>query len=263
MTLTYIWHDCFVFSDEKASIVFDFWKDPTVKEDELPDFITSLDKSKPLYIVVSHHHKDHYTKRIFEWSKIFTNIRYVLSKDVVKYCRHILNPDSIYSGQKPSPESIIRLAHGESYEDDIVKIDAFGSTDIGNSYAITIDGKTLFHAGDLNAWIWMDESTEEEVEQAIIDYNNILETIYSSYRYFDIAMFPVDSRIGSGYYTGAKIFVRKFEVAHFFPMHFGLGETDAEQMRYQRDAAVISNYANEERGEYICLQSPYSSFSEP
>ncbi len=50
------------------------------------------------------------------------------------------------------------------------------------------------------------------------------------------------------------------DVAHFFPMHFGLG-TPEEQMKYQLDAADVENYANPERGEYICLQTPYSCFA--
>ena len=259
--LTYIWHDCFVYEDSKVIIIFDYWKDPTCEPGDLPDFIRHADKSKPVYVVVSHHHKDHYTKLIFEWSTLFENIKYILSKDVAKYARHILHPDSIYKGIKPAPESIVVLTPGQTYSDCNIAVKAYGSTDIGNSNCFTIAGESIFHAGDLNAWIWKDESTEEEVNKAISDFEDILDTIAIDREIIDIAMFPVDSRIGREYFTGAKMFVRKLHVKKFFPMHFGLGDTTEEQENYQIDATLIDLYANPERGEYICLQSPYSVFA--
>lgn len=262
--LTYIWHDCFVYTDHKVTMVFDYWKDTVAgNTDVLPAFLASTESSKPLYIIVSHHHKDHFTREIFKWSKHFSNIKYILSKDVAKASRHILTPGSIYSGPRPDPASVTILKPGEVYSDAFVKVEAYGSTDIGNSYAVEADGTTLFHAGDLNAWIWKDESTEKEVDKAIMDFKAILEVIKSRHEFFDLAMFPVDSRIGSEYYTGAKIFVGTFVVKHFFPMHFGLGETPAEQKKYMLDASKIDLYANPDKGEYICLQAPYSSFAMP
>ena len=46
-------------------------------------------------------------------------------------------------------------------------------------------------------------------------------------------------------------------------MHFGLGDTPGEQKKYQIDATRIDLYANPERGEYVCLQSPYAVFATP
>lgn len=261
--LTYIWHDGFVYEDDSVIIVFDFWKDPLAGDCGCPSFIEDADKSKRLYVLVSHHHKDHYTRKIFEWGRMFEKTRYILSTDVAKYCRHILKEDSIYAGPRPRAESVTVMKAGDVFEDDVIKVEAFGSTDIGNSYALTVSGKSIFHAGDLNAWIWKDESTDEEVNKAVGDFRRILTTIQECHKGFDIAMFPVDSRIGTGYYTGARIFVRTFDVAHFFPMHFGLGDTEEQQIKYARDASRIELYANPERGEYICLQAPYASYSEP
>ena len=94
-------------------------------------------------------------------------------------------------------------------------------------------------------------------------YESILDKIVSKYPEFDMAMFPVDSRLGTDYFTGAKIFLEKICVRHFFPMHFGLGDTSDEQMKYQLDAADVRNYANPSHGECICLQAPFSSFIMP
>lgn len=261
--LTYIWHDCFVYETPELMIVFDYWKDIKQSSDKTPLFIQNAVKTKPIYVLVSHHHKDHYSKQIFEWGKLFPNIKYILSKDVAKYTRHIINPESIYKGTRPTAESIVVLSEGDTYSDNLMTVKAYGSTDIGNSYIVSLHDQTIFHSGDLNAWIWKDESTEEEVKKALDDFESILEKIAIGHEKIDIAMFPVDSRIGSGYYTGAKIFVRKLDVKHFFPMHFGLGDTPEEQQKYQLDATCVDKYANPERGEYICLQSPYSSFCMP
>lgn len=260
MEIRYIWHDCFFISSESANLVFDFWMDPLTKNGSMPLFIQNADKNKPFYVFVSHHHKDHYSKRIFEWHSLFNDIHFIISKDTAKYARHILSENSIYKGQKPESSQVCVLTPGETYSDSVISVDAFGSTDIGNSYAVKIDGKTIFHAGDLNAWIWKDESTLQEIEKALNDYESILENILLKHSRFDYVMFPVDSRIGSDYFTGAKTFVRKFDVSHFFPMHFGLGESTEEQLKYQLDANRFTEYANPYRGEYISLQSPYSTF---
>lgn len=257
--LTYIWHDCFVFENEDLAIVFDYWKDPLAKKGEIPLFLKNIEIGKRIYVVVSHHHKDHYVKDIFNWAHLFPDVKYILSKDTAKFARHILSPNSVYNGARPDPSSVTVLQPGESYKDEYISAEAFGSTDIGNSYAIKAGDTTIFHAGDLNAWLWKDESTEDEVKTELKKFTDILDVITAKYPHFDLAMFPVDSRIGADYFTGARIFVNAIDVARFFPMHFGLG-TPEEQMKYQLDAAAVERYANPNRGEYICLQSPYSCF---
>lgn len=262
MEIKYIWHDCFTVRTPECSVVFDYWKDPVVGEGKPSRFIESGDPSEmlprdlPLYVVVSHHHKDHFNREIFRWAALFPNIRYILSRDTMRMCRHVFSPDSVYAGPKVDSSRATVLRPGESFSDGVMKVAAFGSTDIGNSYIVETGGYRLFHAGDLNAWVWADESTSAEVRAAIRDFEAKLEPIC---RYLveahdggcvDVAMFPVDSRIGSGYYTGAKIFVRAVDTARFLPMHFGLGDV-AEQARYERDALRFSLYANPDRGDYL------------
>ena len=123
-SLTYVWHDCFIYSNGTIAIIFDFWKDPLLcgsgnrdhENRERDDFSHLMQKimaeSKQIYVVVSHHHKDHYTKKIFDWSRKFPGIKYILSKDVAKYARHILTKDSIYSGIKPDPENVFVVRPG-------------------------------------------------------------------------------------------------------------------------------------------------------
>jgi L-ascorbate metabolism protein UlaG (beta-lactamase superfamily) len=173
----------------------------------------------------------------------------------------MLRPDSIYTGERPDKESVIVLHHGDSFNDGIININAFDSTDTGNSYLLTINRKHIFHAGDLNAWVWKDESTKAEIDAAIRNFKKILETIKICTNTIDIAMFPVDSRIGKEYWEGASIFVQEFEVKHFFPMHFELGETDEQRNKLATDARRFQDYANDNsKGDYIALQSPYAVY---
>lgn len=262
--LKYIYHDCFhLKSTGKCSLVFDFWKDPRVKEGEYPLFLNEIERGKPCYIFVSHHHKDHFTREIFEWARDYPEIFFILSKDTAKMARHILRPESIWNGYKVSQDRFCVLKPGEEYNDETVKIKAYDSTDIGNSYAVEIrvaqrDGTDLkvFHAGDLNAWIWLDESTQKEVTAAMSQFDNILYSIRDDHKEFDVAMFPVDSRIGRDYFTGARLFLKSFKVKRFFPMHFGLGENAEEDLKYKRDATAFQDYANPDYGECIGLLSP-------
>ncbi len=262
MRLTYIWHDCFYLEAENADILFDFWKDVCAPVGQQPLFLRTRDWDRPLYVMVSHHHKDHYDRVIFEWAKL-GRVHYILSDDTARFARHILNPGSIYKGTKPAPGQVTVLKTGDVYDDGVIRVEAYGSTDIGNSYWFSVDGFSGFHAGDLNAWIWKDESTAAEVAQAFEAFNRIVGSIRDSHPHIDYVMFPVDSRIGTDYFTGAAVFVREIDVARFFPMHFGLGDTVAEQERYRLDAAKTDLYMNPERGEYICLQAPYSSYADP
>ena len=91
---------------------------------------------------------------------------------------------------------------------------------MGVSYLVTAEGKTIFHAGDLNNWHWRDESTEEEVREAETAYLSELYYMKRTIKSIDVAMFPVDARVGKDYMRGAEQFVGEFNVGMFVPMHF-------------------------------------------
>lgn len=255
--VTFIWHDCFTVETPSANFIFDYWLDSNGANNPEPGFLDSLSPDKPLYVLVSHSHKDHFNTAIFGWASRFNNIHYIISKDVGKRIRHILSPTSVYSGPKVEAGKVTVLRPGERFEAEGVRIAAFPSTDVGNSYIAEVDGQRIFHAGDLNAWIWLDESTPAEIKKAMGDYNACLRDIESylilqQRQTIDFCFFPVDSRIGRDYPTGARIFVRKFDVGRFFAMHFDLGDED-ERLKRCREALNFNIYANTERGEYIPL----------
>ena len=87
---------------------------------------------------------------------------------------------------------------------------------------VTVDGKRIFHAGDLNAWVWKDESTPAEIEAALRDFDAVLAPIEARYKSIDLAMFPEDPRLGRDYDEGARIFRSRFDIGWFVPMHYEL-----------------------------------------
>lgn len=253
-SVTYIFHDCFVVETLSAILVFDYWLDCGGVKRDMPEVLSVADCKKPLYVFVSHGHKDHYNPSIFGWAEKFENVRYIVSRDVWKRMRHVVSETSVYSGPKLSADVVSAMRPGDMAEFSSVKVSAFPSTDIGCSYVVEVDGEVVFHAGDLNAWVWKDESTDAEIRKALGDYRACLRDIesYLKGRQIDYCFFPVDSRIGRDYFCGAAEFVRRFDVLRFFPMHFALGDLEERNMR-RIDALKFELYANKERGKYIAL----------
>lgn len=265
VSVRYVWHDCFTVVTDRCVMVFDFWKWPVRMYENgdpaaLRKFLGPEAAGLPVYVFVSHGHKDHFNPAIFGWTQDWEDVRYIVSNDVYKRIRHVVSPTSVYSGPRVDSSRVIRLLNGETWSDDLVSVQAFPSTDAGNSYAVRTGGLSFFHAGDLNAWIWKDESTEQELRKALGDYRACLDAVErAGFTGFDFAFFPVDSRIGRDYFTGAEMFVRRFDVRRFFPMHFALGDEEERETR-RADALRFDLYANRERGEYIALTAPGDSY---
>lgn len=261
-SLTYIYHDCFILETDEAVFLFDYWKDPLAGADnkDFPPLLSELDMNKPVYVLVSHHHKDHFSRRIFLWEQRLPDINYIISRDVLKAVRYMLTDGGTYAGFRPSPDRVHVLSEHESFADGIVRITAFGSTDIGNSYAVECGGYSFFHAGDLNAWLWIDESSPEEVEESRRSYVEIVDSVRSLFPSFDLALFPVDSRLGREYWWGAKYFVDSIRCGMFVPMHFELVLDEKDKRSRKEDAGAFSLYARKDFGSYLLLTGTRSRF---
>lgn len=204
--VTYLDHSGFAVTTPEAVMVFDYYKDPDKKLEkvlrEAPD--------KDVLFFVSHHHPDHFSTSIFELAQDRKRT-YILSNDIFSR----LVPEKGLSVAWMSPGDVIDQIPGTS------KVKAFKSTDVGVAYAITLpDGKVIFHAGDLNDWHWGQMSSPHDAHKAEKAFITIIDRIAEEYPKVDIAMFPVDARMGQDFARGANIFLEKIKVANFFPMHF-------------------------------------------
>ena len=260
--LTYIWHDCFVVRTHGAVLVFDYWRDASTAGakpiDVSPRFLDGIDASTPVYVFVSHHHKDHFNKAIFRWGERFRDIHFIISHDTAKFIRYMLRPGGTYAGYKPNPYTVTEMRPGGVYKDRLLRVDAFNSTDTGNSYLVTVGERRIFHAGDLNVWVRKDEATRAQAAAAMRDYLGILGDIrrVTNGEPLDLVMFPVDSRLGRDYWEGAAVFMYRLAVRVF--VHFCLAETPEEAEQRLDDACRFSDYAPE--GPFcVALQRPYSN----
>lgn len=233
MKLTYIYHSCFVIESEKFTLIFDYYKDSEEKyiHEHLADFPGKL------YVFSSHSHRDHFNPDILEWKNSRSDIQYILSKDIVDH--------ELYKG-----DGAFIIDKLETFTDDLIAVKAFGSTDLGVSFLVEGDGTKIFHAGDLNNWHWKQESTEEEVREAENFYLSELAHLVDETRHLDVAMFPVDHRLGNEYTRGAEQLLDKIKVDLFVPMHFWEHYKDANAFSEKVEAYGGRFFAIHKQGDF-------------
>lgn len=207
MRLTYIHHSGFAIEADGYSILIDYFKDTGKSPDRGFVHEELLKRTGTLYILSSHFHPDHFNPEILKWKADKKDIVYLFSKDILKR-RRATKEDATY------------LLKGDIYRDNKLVIEAFGSTDVGISFLIKAENKLIFHAGDLNNWHWKDESTPQEVMKAEQAYLKELDDLAKATDRLDLAMFPVDPRIGTDFMRGAQQFVDRIQTDLFVPMHF-------------------------------------------
>lgn len=232
--ITYVGHSGFALEINDTTFIFDYFNDPGNVVENI------LQRSLNTVVFASHSHEDHFNPEIFEWRKKYHNVRYILSNEIRRKLKNI---------DVSTAANIDFIKVGESITNINVPftVKAFGSTDCGCSFFITVGGFKIFHAGDLNNWHWSDDSTPQEIKNAENSYLKILKDIKDDTEDFDLVMFPVDSRIGSDYFRGAYQFVHTFRVKNFIPMHFW---NNPEQ------ACEFELYKKQNYGNYYCLANP-------
>ena len=99
------------------------------------------------------------------------------------------------------------------------------STDEGVAYLLKCSEGTLYHAGDLNDWVWPGESEEynrnmTESYRREIGRLNTYRQDYLNGHPIDAACIPLDPRQEKFYACGMLYFLREVPVSSVYPMHF-------------------------------------------
>lgn len=192
MNITYIHHSAFLAETESACLLFDYF------EGDLPP----IPLQKPLYVLASHIHGDHFSEKIFSISH--PDITFLLSFDI---------PQTAV----PIGVNVCFLQPHETWKDTVLSVETFRSTDEGVAFWCSVDGKEIYHAGDLNHWYW-----EGEDEQ----WNRDMTAAYRSEvagmagKTADVAFLPVDPRLGDWFYLGVNDFMKQADAGCIVPMHF-------------------------------------------
>ncbi len=201
MRVTFLDHSGFLVETDSAALLFDWWKG------ELP----AIRPGVPLYVFASHAHPDHFDPRIFSLDGQGREVRFILGRDI-----KLRNLER--RGVPPeTAEKCQSLRGGEALELPRARVEALPSTDEGAAFLVTLpDGQTVFHAGDLNWWHWEGEDK---------GWNRNMEVNFKRYagplrgRRIDLAMLPLDPRLGEAGFWGPAYFLETADIRRFLPMH--------------------------------------------
>lgn len=201
MNVTYIHHSGFLIETETAYYLIDYFQGS----------IPSLNPCKPVLVLASHKHHDHYQKSVFSTLQGMgmRHIYAVLSRDIP-------------SGARPEDVPCTCVSAGKRYElPQGQELVTFRSTDLGVAFLIR-DGKALFyHAGDLNDWVWSEESADDN-RQMTFKYRKQIDLLAQELdgRTLDAAFVVLDPRQEQDYYRGMLYFLQNIPCDCVYPMHY-------------------------------------------
>ena len=198
MKVEYIHHSCFLVETSGCYYLFDYEK----------GLLPPMDSEKPIFVLFSHSHHDHYNSEIFSLLKSLgmQSIYGVLSDDIEF-------PAQI-SGLQVSARAEYTLPLNQ-------KLTTFQSTDLGVAFLIEDNQKLIYHAGDLNDWVWEEESDSYN-EQMTKDYHREIELLSEKLagKKIDTAFLVLDPRQEKDYDRGMCYFLKHIPVNTVYPMHY-------------------------------------------
>ncbi|MEG0840941.1 MAG: MBL fold metallo-hydrolase [Erysipelotrichaceae bacterium] len=189
MRVTYFEHSGFCVEGAHHNLIFDY-----IKGD-----ISELDSNKPTYIFVSHAHGDHYNQDIFKLFKDFKP-SYIISDD----CQ------TLHQG-------VHFMSANQTLLLDDIEISTLKSTDEGVGFLVKLEQLCIFHAGDLNDWNWMDESSDEENEEMRLAYQHEIDKLKDEP--INLAFIVLDPRLKQAASYGLQYFMKQCHVDYIVPMH--------------------------------------------
>lgn len=194
MNIEYIYHSGFLVELAHCVLIFDYYKG------SLPEF----DNQKPVFVFASHKHHDHYDPVIYTLRQKALDVTYILSDDIRVSKHEDKQLDVVFIG--PHEKKDIRM----------IQVETLLSTDEGVAFVVEADGKSIYHAGDLNWWHWNGEG--EEYNAAMGEsYRREIDSLKG--RHFDAAFVPVDPRLEDKFYLGIDYFMRTADADMVYPMH--------------------------------------------
>lgn len=201
MTVNYYYHSGFSVASGDILLVFDYWRG---KADRFPEALgitpEVLARFSEVYVFITHEHEDHYDGVVYTWDQ-YAPVTYVIADTLPEKARGL------------------RMKKGdETSFSDRVQVKAYGSTDSGVSFLVTLDGMRFFHAGDLNFWHWREVSNARQIQEADEDFRAEVADIQGAE--IDVAFFPVDPRQGMLFDAGANYFMLTVKPRLLLPMHF-------------------------------------------
>ena len=198
MKITYIHHSCFLVETENCYYLFDYEKGCLPKMDVL----------KPIFVFASHGHYDHYNPHIFSMLETegMQNVYAILSEDI----------------EAPDDINVLQVAPGKEYSLSFgQKLATYQSTDLGVAFLIEELQNVIYHSGDLNDWVWEEESAFYN-EQMTRNYRKQIDLLSEKLngRKIDVAFVVLDPRQENDYDRGMCYFLEHVPAENVYPMHY-------------------------------------------
>ena len=198
MKVTYIHHSCFLVETDRFYYLFDYEK----------GCLPEMDITKPIFVLSSHGHADHYNSEIFS----------LLAAVGMQHIRAILSEDI----EAPANINTRKVYPGKNYElGPQQTLTTFRSTDLGVAFLIEDQKTLIYHAGDLNDWVWEEESDSYN-EQMTINYRKQIDLLSETVNHqeIDVAFVVLDPRQEKDYDRGLCYFLEKISAKQVYPMHY-------------------------------------------
>lgn len=216
MKVTYIGHSGFLVELEETYLLFDYF------EGKIP----TLDETKKLIVFVSHNHHDHFNPKIFDIKH--DDISYILSSDVKI-------PKTVKDKELIIMESHEKINISVRNNQDI-NVETLKSTDEGVAFLVCVEGKNIYHAGDLNLWKWKEEDDTYNNDMSL-NYSKEIDQLVG--KKIDVAFLPLDPRQEEYAYEGIEEFIQKVNADIIFPMHFWKDYSIIERYNESHDSKVV------------------------
>ena len=195
MQVTFLAHSGFLIETKSTALLFDWWTG------ELPPL-----PEKPLLVFASHAHEDHFSPAIFSLNNGKQDVRFLLGSDIS------------LTGIPSETAAKCTLLGGREAVSPLpgVTVETLPSTDEGVAFLVSVDGETIFHAGDLNWWHWEGEDPAWN-HQMELDFKRYIQPLVG--RSIDLAMLPIDPRQEADGFRGASYLLSQARIRRCLPMH--------------------------------------------
>ncbi len=132
-TIWYLRHSGWALKTKSAFLIFDYWDDDAAPDEKLlanghirPEELKGL----PVYVFATHDHGDHFDRQILDWKKAVPGLTYIFG----------FEPQGVEGAVSLAPRTRTKIGP--------LAVTTVRANDAGVGFAVTVDGLTVFHAGD-------------------------------------------------------------------------------------------------------------------
>lgn len=200
LNITYIYHDCFIISLNDRVILFDYSEILSEKQKQI---VINKIKNKNLIVLITHSHRDHFSKDAFSLSNYVKDFKCIVSEDVLKLC-----------GECAELCKVVK--EGDTTNIDNVHIRVYGSSDPGVSYLIKVKKVKIYFSGDNTDW--RRASLPEEFNKTIKNsFEAVINKLKRNEEHVDILFANLCAECES--YGGIDILCNVLKPRFLIPMH--------------------------------------------